>query len=127
MKLWKLSFVLLTLFFAAACEDEEMPMVCMLSDWVGTYSGTQTCDGNDPQNVTVNVTASGADALFFSYSTANGSTTAFTMPFTFDGCTVSFSLTESGVTSTVDAELMGDNLSFDDNAFGDCMITATRN
>ena len=84
----------------------------------------------DAEGVTVTITASGTDALNISYETTNGSSTSFNTPLIFDGCTINFSQSSGGATTTVEASLMDDELILRDVlTFGgtiDCSITATR-
>lgn len=125
--MFKLAPLLLAVLFIASCgDDDEDMMVCTQADWVGAYSGTQTCVGDDPQDVTITFIASGTDSLDIMYESADGTTVSFTAAFPFEGCSISANSTDL----TVEATLTGDELFFRDviNAFDtDCSINATRN
>lgn len=128
MKAVRLPFLLLALLSIASCGDDDSP--CGQSEWVGTYTGTQVCNALDAEGVTVTITANGTDALNISYTTASGGGTSFNTPLIFDGCSINFSQTAGGASTTVEATLMGDELMLRDVlVFGgmiDCSITATR-
>ncbi len=132
MNLFKLFTLMVLLSVFAACGNDDDD--CAQADWVGTYSGTIVCteDGveEDPEDVTVTITASGTDQLVFEYDTP--STGLETDPLDISGCDVNFSASEQGITLTVSADLDGDNLKFTDvfsgNGFSStCVIDATRN
>ncbi len=131
MKAFKLTFLLLAILTVAACDDDEDPVVCGQADWVGTYSGTQTCVGGTTEGVDVTITANGATGLDISYETASGNITSFTEPLPFDGCIVDVDSEGNGITLAIDATLTNGELSFRDVlTFGntlDCTITATKN
>jgi len=116
----------------AACGDDEVE--CVQADWVGTYTGTSTCteDGitEDPEDVTITVTASGTDKLIFKYDTDNSGIE--TDPYDFNGCDVNASESDQGITLTVTAILDEEFLVFTDelSANGEstrCVIAANRN
>ena len=128
MNLLKLSFSLLLIFTLAACGDDDSAPACTQSDWVGTYMGTQDCDGNT-EDVTVTITASGSDAIIVEYQSLNGD--AEFDPLTPNGCNLDRTESAGGNTLTVDANLDGNNLNFIDiialgTTTATCTITATR-
>ena len=129
MKAFKLTFLLLTLLTIAACEDDEDPIVCGQSDWVGTYEGTIDCDGT-VEDVTLVITASGADNIVVVYSTATQSTTYDPLPFT--ECTLVNMASGGGVSANINLALNGNTLTLDetlsiDTTSTNCMATLTRN
>jgi|GEM_PF-1071398 len=132
MNLFKLFTLVLMLSVFAACGDDEVE--CVQTDWVGTYTGTITCteDGTaeDPEDVTITVTASGTDKLIFEYDTDNSDIE--TDPLDFNGCDVNVSESDQGLSLTITANLDGDVLTFTDvfTANGEsstCVIAANRN
>lgn len=131
MKAFKLTFLLLALLTIAACGEDDDPVVCAQADWIGTYTGTQTCVGGTTEGVDVTITANGATGLDVTYTTASGSQTSFTEPLPFEGCTLDVDSEGNGITLTIDATLTGNELTFRDVlTFGntlDCTITATKN
>ncbi|MEM6769373.1 MAG: hypothetical protein AAF597_02215 [Bacteroidota bacterium] len=73
--MWKLTFIALVLCFVAACDDDDEPIVCLQDNWVGSYTGTISCDdGQTAQDVNVTITASGTDQIVISTQTGNTST-----------------------------------------------------
>jgi hypothetical protein len=131
MKLFKLSFLFLVLFLAAACGDDDEGMTtCTQADWVGTYTGTISCDGETPEDVTFTILAGSSDGLLLSYETASLST-EFDQPIPFQACNLSISSTDQGLTLSLEASRNGDNLTFTETITvgGDasiCTITATK-
>ena len=129
MNLLKLSFLLvLAVTFTACGSDDDSEPVCVQSDWVGTYSGTVDCDGT-VEDVTVTITASGADAIVIKHETSTVETEFD--PLTPTGCDLDRTASSGGFTVTVDATLDDDKLSFveiltDGNTTTTCTITATR-
>lgn len=134
MNFLKSSFLLLALLFIASCgEDDDQPVVCGQSDWVGTYTGTVDCDGLTLA-ATASITASGADNLIVSYVSIDttGSVTTSFDPLPFDGCNLDATASGGGDTVTLDADLNGDELTLNLNtttASGTtmCRLIATRN
>lgn len=134
MKLFKLAFLLLAVLSIASCgdDDDTGPIVCSQSDWVGVYVGTEDCSTTDAQGATITITASGTDAINFTYETEDGTTTTLTEPIVFDGCSLSVSGMESGITLTLNGSLDGDDITFNSAIdFGGvvttCTISGTRN
>jgi len=105
---------------------------CMQSDWVGSYSGTIDCDG-DQSNVEMTITAAGAEGLIIAYTTSDGTEADYEEPLNPDGCNIDQTIVEGNVSLSVDASLDGVNLSFqeiitvDGQQLSSCNITATRN
>lgn len=134
MNLSKLSFFLMLVaaITFTSCGDDDGEMTCTSSDWVGTYVGTQNCDGFI-EDVTVTITAGTADSIVIAYETVT--TESDFSPFLPNGCDIN--KTETGelggaeFTLAVDAELDGDTLRFQDVITyietATCDITATRN
>lgn len=132
MKAINLSFLLLFMlsFFACNSDDEEVDTTpsCTQADWVGSYSGTQNCDG-DIEDVTVDIKASGDKAVIVEYTLENSS--AEFEPLTPNGCDLDYTESEGGISVTVDASIDGDKLTFRDilvfdGDSADCLIVATR-
>jgi hypothetical protein len=129
MNLLKLSlFSLLVLAFASCKKDDDSNPTCTQSDWVGTYEGTTDCGGST-EDVTVTITASGANAIVIQYATPTLTTTYD--PITPTNCDLNASGTDAGITFTVDAMLDGDKLTLNESLTGGgtnftCDLTATR-
>ena len=135
MNFLKLSLILMLAFTITACgdDDEGSDNSCVQSDWVGTYTGTETCDG-DIYDVTVNVTASGTDAIVIAIteSDSTGTTTLTYDPIVPTGCTLSESGMDQGFTLSLIANLDEDVVTVS-STIGNgtvsetCIATATRN
>ncbi|TXF85685.1 hypothetical protein FUA23_20225 [Neolewinella aurantiaca] len=134
MKVLKLSLFLFAILSITACgdDDDQMAAVCSQSDWVGTYSGTITCveDGDtDTEDVTVTITASGADNIIVSYEQPGITTTYDPLPFT--NCEFSLTASEQGITLTSTGETDGNNITLTEiysagTESSTCTIEATR-
>lgn len=127
MKLFKLLFFV-SIFALTSCSDDDPVSTCTQSDWVGTYTGTIDCDGT-MEDVTVNITASGTDAIVIKYETDTQETEYD--PLTPDACKIENSGTLGGITASVDLTLDGDNLTLIETLSGggvtsNCDLTATR-
>jgi len=86
MNFLKSFFLLLVLLSVATCADDDDDMLaCTQADWVGTYSGTQDCDGT-VEDITVTISASGTSNLIISYETATA--TAQYSPLEFQECSL---------------------------------------
>ncbi len=133
MKLLKLSILAVVLTVFGACSgDDDSGATCTQADWVGTYTGTQTCDGIT-EDVTVTITASGTDAIIIKYVvTAAGSTTELELdPATPTGCDLDQTASSGAATLTVNTNLDGGKLTLTDilsdgTTTVTCTITATR-
>ncbi len=128
MKFFKLPLFFFLVVALSACKKDEDSPSCTQSDWVGTYEGTTDCGGST-EDVTVTITASGADAIVIQYATTTLTTTYD--PITPTNCTINESGTDSGITITVDATLDGDKLTLEETISGGgvdftCNLTATR-
>ena len=129
MKLLRLSIFLALVMAMTACnKDDDDASTCTQSDWVGTYKGTQDCDG-DTENVTVTIIARGSNEITIKYETATV-TTEFN-PLTPAGCDLDQTDSAGGLTLVVDASINGDQLTFKDilsdgSTTTTCTITATR-
>jgi hypothetical protein len=129
MKFFKLPlFFFLVVALSACKKDKDSTPSCTQSDWVGTYEGTTDCGGSS-EDVTVTITASGADAIVIEYATATLTTTYD--PITPTDCDLNSSGTDSGITIKVDAALDGDKLTLEESISGGgvdftCDLTATR-
>ena len=129
MKLLQVSIFFLFMFALAACsDDDESVNNCMLSDWVGTYTGIKNCFGVK-EDVILSITANGPDAIIVRYESASVETVYD--PLTPDGCKIDITNAGGSLTYSVDASLDGDNLIFTNIVTGggadfNCTITATR-
>lgn len=136
MKTLKLSFFALLLFFAAACmDDDDTQTVCAQSDWVGTYTGTVTCDG-EAEDVTVTIAADGTANIEVEYmvldTATNVTVTTSYDPLPFTNCTFSEMGSGQGITGTVMASLNGNEITLtetlsDSTTTSTCQIVAIRN
>lgn len=125
--------LLLILFSIAACaDDDDTPIVCGQSDWVGTYTGTVDCDGL-VLDATATITASGTDDIILSYVSVDstGTETLTFDPLPFDGCDLDATASGGGDTVTLDADLNGDELTINTTVTtaagtSTCRVVATR-
>ena len=123
---FNLLLVFSLVFLLASCGDDEDG--CSQADWVGTYTGTETCDGTTV-DATIVVAAVGEDMLSMTF-TSSGSTIEIPgVPF--DACGVSEELSLDTSTLDVDASLDGSNLTIDTEfmtLFGNasCQYVVTR-
>ena len=134
MKTLKFAFLFLTILSIAACTGDDDGMItCAQSDWVGTYTGTQTC-GTDTQTATVTITADGTANIIIEHvvgdSTASVTTTYDPLPF--DVCNLSSIASGGGLTVEAAATLSGNEFTLreslsDGTTTSVCNITATRN
>jgi len=127
MNLLRLSIILALIFTLGACDNNTVS--CVQSDWVGTYTGTQDCDGLS-EDVTMTITASGTDAIVVMYET-EGVEVEFA-PMTPDECTLSKTESDDDMSLTVEATINGNNLTFTDvitigTESATCTITAIKN
>lgn len=104
MKL-NLFLILAVLFTLSSCGDDD----CVQADWLGTYTGTESCEG-ETTDATIVVTAQGTDMLSFSIE-SDGSTTSFDLPL--DGCSTSSVEEEDEIRLELSASLDGNDLSID--------------
>ena len=118
----------------ASCGDDdvETPTVCMQSDWVGVYEGTEACSVGPSQEVVLTITASGTDAINLSYVTEDGTTFSFTDPIVFDGCRFNVSGTDPDISLSANATLSDATLTLNTTLTigsdsNDCTVTVTRN
>jgi len=102
----KLFLLLLVLFTLSSCDGDDE---CTQDDWIGTYVGTQNCNGLTT-DATMTVSAAGADMLIYFIETSAG-TTEFD-PEPFSGCNVNQQDEEDGIRLELDIELDGDMLTF---------------
>lgn len=128
MKILKSSLFILLVVAFVACKDDDGTPTCTQSDWVGTYEGTTDCGGSD-EDVTVTITAVGADSIVIQYATATITTTYD--PIAVSDCTINESGTDSGITFTTNATLDGDDLTIQETLSGGgtnftCDLTAER-
>jgi hypothetical protein len=136
MKTLKFAFLFFAILSIAACTDDDDGMTtCAQSDWVGTYTGTQTC-GTDTETATVTVAANGTANIVIEHvvgdSTATTTTTYDALPF--DVCSLINSASGGGLTVDVNASLAGDEFTLREtitndstNASVTCTIVAIRN
>lgn len=133
MNILKSSFLLLALLFIASCgEDDDQPVVCGQSDWVGTYTGTIDC-GSGELVATASIIASGADNIILSYVSVDtvGTETLTFDPLPFDGCDLDATASGGGDTVTLEADLNGDELTINTTVTSTagtstCRVVATR-
>ncbi|MEL6275241.1 MAG: hypothetical protein AAFO91_04580 [Bacteroidota bacterium] len=126
-----LAILTLCLLIAGCGNDDDIDLSCMQSDWVGTYTGTRSCDGGAEVNVTVTISASGSQ-LMVSYVTG---TTVVTPgePIDFTGCQIDEDIVGQGANYSIKATLDGNELELEDRlVFGSaigplCQIRATKN
>ena len=128
MKALKLIFLFVLAIALSDCKkDDDKPTTCAQSDWVGSYTGTINCDGTT-ENVTVTITASGANSVIILYET-EFSTNQYD-PLTPNNCSISQSGTDSGITLAVNVTLDGSTLTLKETFSGGisstCNLTATR-
>lgn len=127
--------LLTVLFFAfflmtiISCGDDDDGMTgCTQSDWVGTYEGTVDCDG-ETEDVVVTVMSSGTEDVIILYETPT--VEAEYDPLTPDGCEILESVSDAGLTLTVDIRVNGDEFFLYEEWAGDtesiyCDLSATR-
>ena len=119
------AFLLLSVIaFFSSCGDDP----CTQSDWVGTYTGTVTCDGNSEEG-TVTITANGTEEVVIRYSTDTQLTEYD--PLTPTDCTISLSQDDAGITVSITATLDGDNLTINESfsvggTTSTCNVVASR-
>lgn len=121
--------MLLLALSACKKDDDDVTMVCMQDDWVGTYSGTIDCNGTE-EAVTVTITASGTENIIIKYESASVTTDYDPLPF--NGCDLNASGTVSGITVNTDVTLNGNQLDMSETVIigtstTTCTIAATRN
>ena len=126
MKFWKISLFALVLF-VAACDDDEV--ICLQSDWTGTYDGTADCDGT-VEGATVTITPSGTANIIIDYVTPTTTTTYDPLPF--DGCSLVNTASGGGFEVALDASLNGDEITIVETITvgpnsSVCRVVATRN
>ena len=120
----KIVFLLAILTFISCGDDTD----CAQSDWVGTYTGTVDCDGVT-EDVTVNITASGAEDIVIQYETIT-MTTEYN-PFTPENCSLNFSASAGGISTSISATLDGDDLTINESislggSTSNCNVSASR-
>jgi len=49
----------------SACKKEERNDGCIQTDFIGTYTGTNKCDGEDPEDVTFSNVEMDGDLFFY--------------------------------------------------------------
>jgi hypothetical protein len=109
MKTFKFAFLFFAILSIAACADDDDGMTtCAQSDWVGTYTGTQTC-GTDTETATVTITANGAANIVIEHVVGDSTATTTTTydPLPFDLCSLANSASGGGLTVDVNASLSG--------------------
>jgi len=136
MKTLKFAFLFLAIFSFTACEDDDDGMTtCDQSDWVGTYTGTQTC-GTDTETATVTITANGTANIVIEHVAGDSTATVTTTydPLPFDVCSLSSSASGGGLTVSASATLSGNEFRLEEVITNDststsasCIIVATRN
>ncbi len=99
-----LFLILVLLFTLASCGGDDD---CLQADWVGTYTGTEDCNG-ETADATVVVTASGEDNIVFVIET-DASTLTFD-PLPFDGCNVNQSDDDGTFSLDLSVDLDGNDL-----------------
>ena len=126
-----LKLTILSLFivaFSACGKDDDGPVICTQSDWVGVYEGTIDCDGTT-EDVNVTITANGAEDIIIVYTTS--SVTTSYDPLKPNACELNASGTVGGLSSSIDAMLEGDDLTITEVISGGgttstCNLTAKR-
>ena len=131
MKLFKLSLLLVLVSFFTACSDDDddsNSKNCVQSDWIGTYTGTQNCNG-DLIDIVVEVTASGSDNLVISTFTDDVDIEYDPIPY--NNCDLSQSSTEQGLTLSIEASVNGNVITLNESisasgSSSTCVTTATK-
>ena len=131
MKALQLASLLLFVFLttATSCEDDE-DIVCLQSNWIGTYSGVIDCAGTE-EDLTLTITADGADNIVISYETPT--TTVDFTPIPFNNCNLEASFTQDNLTISIASNLTGGEVLnlmqtiVDGTTTSVCEIAATRN
>jgi uncharacterized Zn-binding protein involved in type VI secretion len=118
----KWMFLLLTVGLMSSCGSDD----CTQDDWVGTYTGTETCDGVESAEETFTITAGSTETTLV----IDGETVAF------DGCNVteSFTFEFLGITTTseITVELDGNTITgtskitVDGTVEDDCTFSYTK-
>lgn len=127
MKSLKIASLFLFVFFMAACGDDDP--VCVQSDWVGVYTGTEVCDGVS-EAATIRVTASGANDILVKVETATTETEY--NPITLNGTSCSVDETQSDGTNTIvfEGSLSGETFTLKSTISGainyTCNLTGTK-
>ncbi len=120
-----LFLILALLFTLASCGGDDD---CLQADWVGTYTGTEDCNG-EIADATMTVSAAGTDMLIYFIETSSGTTEFDPLPF--NGCNFNQQDEEDGIRFELDVELDGDMLTFrfevsDDTDSSVCEYIVTR-
>jgi len=131
MKTLKIASLFLFVFLtnATSCEDDDI-LVCLQSDWAGTYMGSINCAG-DVEDVTITISADGADNLVLSYETPTISVNFDPLPF--NNCTLDATATQDSISVSINALLPFDGTieisqtTTNGPNTSVCTITATKN
>lgn len=128
MRLLKFTLAILGFgFIAFSCNDSSE--TCSQADWVGVYTGTQTCNG-ETVDATVTITASGESAIIVSIL-ADGTTIELD-PADIDGCNYDIEGRDAELSLSADGSLSGETVTFNTELFiggqlgSRCTITGTR-
>ncbi len=124
MKL-NLFLILALLFTLSSCGGDDD---CVQADWLGTYTGTEDCNGETTDAI-ITVTAEGDDMIVFLIAT-DVSTAEFD-PLPFDGCNVDMSDSDGTLTLDLSVDLDGNDLTLSsvftvDNESSRCEYVVTK-
>ncbi len=117
--------LILILLLASSCGGDDE---CVQADWVGTFAGTETCDG-DTEDAVITVAAVDGDMLSMEVQSSGTTVTIPGIPF--DACGINEVLEMDQSTLNVDASLDGDMLTLDTEfvtpfGTGICQYVVTR-
>lgn len=105
MKLLKLtSAILLSFILLSSCGGDGDDDVCTQSDWTGTYVGTEDCD-SESVPVEIMISADGSDSVTIRYEYSDGSGYVEFDPIQFDGCSLSITDSQDGISLTINATI----------------------
>ena len=121
-------FLLISVFFFSCSDDDnndDVNQTCTQAEWLGTYVGTEECNGDPAEDATVEITASG-DSIIMEIS--NASFTIETPELPAESCTISESFDLGGtLILDLDATLDLDDLIINTNFAGSqCIYSVTR-
>ena len=100
-------FILSILVFLTACGDDED---CTQADWIGSYTGTEVCNGEDAVDAIINISANGTDMLDIEVISNGATVTVPTVDFS--GWSIDATAEMDGSTLAMDANLDGTDLEF---------------
>jgi len=131
MKFSALPFLAL-LFVSSCVEDPDNTPACTQADLIGTYTGTRTCNDQETETVTLEITDEGPGMVKFRYRFEDGTTLVTSDPIPTEGCGFSIMNNDSDDAVTIAAILRGDELTITETPQSTapnpvCTNVATRN